>query len=382
MTVSAPADLAEVRLLRALRGGQPGAFPTLWNAQAGAIWSVIRALCSTDVEAIGWSTTFRVDLGERALEFGTGDTVASQVGLALYAHLKPGFAEEAPLPPAPIPATEEGARRIPQAARLLYLVDLFFDVPVAPLERLAGKGARRTLDAVHRLLEPTDDTDARLYVHAALMRPAPIDVLILPPGAEEEPPKRWWIAGVAGAVVLLAASVPFALPWFERPDLAELAVRHEAALEDAPLRGDDPAALGLELSRRGVPSRLADVPNLADLGMSLLGARIVPGAESAIVLTYQGGADLWTLQHLLVAPAIEGPAVAALTTPEGTLEAWSSTGATLVPWPEGDGTWVLSADAPPDRVLAQAARIRTIRATISIPFLGDPPGAPSTRAPD
>lgn len=382
MTVSAPADLAEIRLLRALRGGQPGAFPTLWNAQAGAIWSVIRALCPTDVEAIGWATTFRVDLGERALEFGTGDTVASQVGLALYGHLKTGFAEEAPLPAGPLPATEEGARRIPQAARLLYLVDLFFDVPVAPLERLAGKGARRTLDAVHRLMEPTDDTDARLYVHAALMRPAPVDVLILPPGVEIEPPKRWWIAGVAGAVVLLAASIPFVLPWFERPDLAELAVRHEAALEDAPLRGGDPAALGLELSRRGVPSRLADVPNLDGVGMTLLGARIVPGAESAIVLTYQGGATLWTLQHLLVTPDIRGTSVAKQDTPEGVLEAWTAQGATVVPWSDGGGTWVLSADAPPDPVLTQAARIRKSRAAISIPFLGDGAQDPAAPKPD
>lgn len=296
--MTAPADLAEFRLVRALQTSQPGAFPTLWNAQAGAVWSVIRALCRHDADAIGWATTFRVELAERASALGTGDPVAAQVGLHLYAHLRAGFPGTAPLPPPPVPATEAGARQIPEAARLLYLVDLFFDVPIDALERLAGREARHTLDAVHRLLEPRDDTDARLYVHAALMRSAPAAALILPPGAEPAPPKpRWWLAVLAGVVAIGVASTPWIRAWQERPDLARLGALHAQALRDAPLRGGDPRALGQELTRRDVPWQLAEVPDLSPFGLTLLGARIVTGTEGGSVLIYQAGARVWTLQH-------------------------------------------------------------------------------------
>jgi hypothetical protein len=388
--MTAPADLAEFRLVRALQTAQPGAFPTLWNAQAGAIWSVIRALCATDTEAVGWATTFRVELAERASSLGTGDTVAAQVGLHLYTHLRGGFPGTAALPEPPIPPTEAGARQIPEAARLLYLVDLFFDVPFLALERVAGKQTRATLDAVHRLMEPRDDTDARLYVHAALMRPAPAAALILPPGAEPPPPRsRWWIWGVVGVGILGFASTPWIRAWMDRPDIARLAALHRDALEEAPLRGSEPRELGLELTRREVPWQLAEVPDLAPFGMTLLGARIVAGSAGGTVLIYQGGARLWTLQHWLSAPALDGPVVATLQAASGPLEArrapapgGAPTAAlepdpVVVAWEEVGATWVLLADAPPEVVLDLAARFRESRAATPIPFLGEPPPAPS-----
>lgn len=391
-----PADLAEFRLVQALRAGRPGAFPTLWNAQAGAIWSVVRALCETDAEAVGWATTFRVELGERAGEFGAGEPVAAQVGVALYQHLKEGFARTAPLPEAPVPATEEGVRRVPEAARLLYLVDLFFDVPVEALERHAGKGARRTLEAVHALIDPSapvaepnatwgpdQEEDARLYVHAALMKSAPVDVLLLPPGAAPEPPRpKWWLLVVALALVVGLASLPSVLAWFDRPDLAELGTRHAVALEDAPLRGSDPVAMGIELARRGLPALLTEVPDLSAADLTLLGARVLDGPEPSIVLTYHGDTSLWTLQHLKVAPELDGVPAASRDTPQGRLDAYpawpGTTGVAtmLVPWKEGGTTWVLSADAPPDTVLERAARIRDVRATPDVPFLGSEPAVP------
>jgi hypothetical protein len=389
--MSAPADLAEFRLLRALRAGQPGAFPTLWNAQAGAVWSVIRALANTDAEALGWATSFRVDLAERVVDFGTGDPVAAQVGGALYAHLHEGFAVGpagggvgAPLPPGPLPPTEEGARRIPPAARLLYLVDLFFDVPIGAVEPLAGREARHTLDAVRRLIEPGDDTDARLYVHTALMRPAPADALILPPGAEPPPPKpRWWLWALGGAGALLLLSAPWIEGWIGRPDLKQLAALHAEALEDAPLREGDPAQLGILLSRRGVPALLTDVPDLSAAGFTLLGARIEPGAEPTIVLIYQLRGTIWTLQHLGVAPDVSGPVLALRTgkgpapdAPGWTLEARQAPGAVVVVWDEASTSWALAADAPPEDVLAAAARIRENRALSSVPFLGTAPALP------
>jgi len=397
--VTGTADLAEFRLVRALRGGQPGAFPTLWNAQAGALWSVTRAVCATDAEAVGWATTFRIELAAVSAGFAADEPVAAQVGLALYRHLAPGFAGTAPLPDAPLAATEDALRAIPEAARLAYLVTLFFDVPRAALEPLAGRDVGATIDAVHALLEAgvgrrvdaeggpeaearDDEMDARSYVHAALMRAPPVDVLLLPPGAAPIPPEpRWWLLWVAFAAVVVLASVPSLLAWLQRPDLAELADRHRAALADAPLRGTDAAALGLELVRRGVPTLLVDVPELSGAGLTLLGARVIEGgAEPSLVFTYQGGLSLWTLQHLLVEPDLEGAPVATRVTPTGELEAWrapsaagdSANDAVFVAWREGGTSWVLSADAPPDDVLYVAARIRQARAILRVPFLGDP----------
>ncbi len=376
--MTGPADLAEFRLVRALRAGQPGAFPTLWNAQAGAIWSVLRALCRTDAEAVGWATTFRVELAELASGFGADEPVAGQVGLALYRHLKDGFPRVDALPEPPIPPTEEGARRVPEAARLLYLVTLFFDVPVEALERVAGRGTRATIDAVHRLLEPADDTDARLYVHAALMRAAPVDALILPPGVAPEPPKpKWWPLGLAIAGLVVIAAFPVVRSWLERPDLAELGARHRAAIEDAPLRGSDPASLGLELARRGVPSLLVEVPDLSAAGLTLLGARVLDDPDPAVVLTYQGGTTLWTLQHLLVEPELDGPVVTTLIEGDAPpLVARQAPGAVVVSWEEGATTWVLAADAPPDAVVQRVARIREARATSTVPFIGSAPPVP------
>jgi hypothetical protein len=354
-------DLAEFRLLRALRAGQPGAFPTLWNAQAGAIWSVIRAMCETDPEAIGWATSFRVELAERVSDLGGDAPLAGQVGFALYEHLRPGFSADAPLPEPPVSPDEAGARRIPPAPRLLYLVDLFFDVPSAAIERVAGPNAKDVLRAVHRLLEPADDTDARLYVHAALMRAAPVDVLLLPPGVGPAPARpRWWIGGVLGALLLGALALPQLLAWLESPDLGALAARHHAAAEDAPLRGSDPTALGLELARRGAPALLTDVPDLTRVGLTLLGARLIDGSESALVLTYYGDSNLWTLHHLLVPPALDAPPPDAPTS-EGGLVAREAPGVVLVSWDERSTTWVLGADAPPGAVLERAEDIRRIR---------------------
>ncbi len=383
--MSAPADLAEFRLVRALRASQPGAFPALWNAHAGATWSVIRALCLTDGEAVGWATTFRLDLAERVTDFGTSDPVAAQVGVALYAHLRPGFpaaSPEAPLPAPPLAATEAGARRIPAAARLLYLIDLFFDAPIEELKRTAGKDAPRTLDAIHRLLEPGDATDARLYVHTALMRPAPASVLFLPPGAEPARPKpRRWVRWVAAAVLV---GVVAALGWasrLPRPDLAVLAARHGAAQLDAPLRSGDPAELGLLLARRDVPALLTDVPDLSGLGLVLLGARVVPDA-SAIVLIYQGGSTLWTLQHMEVVPTLGGVVRATGEGPRGLNEVRNEGDVMVVAWTERGATWVLAAAAPPSAVLALAARIQTMRDGSWVPSLSSEPPLPSTGATD
>ncbi len=200
-----PLDLAEFRLLQALRADPAGpAFTQLWNAQAGAGWSVFRALVDRDDDAIGWMATFRLDLAERAQGLRVDEGVAPQVGRALYEHALPAFSGPGVLPTDTLTPDEAGIRALPTSARLAYLVDLFFDwTPPDP-----------AVVAVYRLLEPAEDTNARLLVHTALLRNPPAEALMLPPGfspSHYRPPiglrVLWpWLLGALLAAVLSGAS--------------------------------------------------------------------------------------------------------------------------------------------------------------------------------
>lgn len=364
--MAAPADLAEYRLLRALKAGQPGAFPSLWNAQAGAVWSVVRALCASDPEAVGWVTTFRVELAENLGGIDPGGPVGAQIGAALYRHLHGAFDRDAPLPDGRLPATEEGLRRVPEHKRLLYLVDLFFDLDPASLVAVAGRDAVRELDAVRRLFEPGDDTAARDAVHASLLRAAPAEALILPPGDEPEPPRfRFWPWVVGGAALLLVTGV---LLWGRvgAADWDDLAKISEEAMASTPILGGSPPELGQALVREGVPAVLAEAPDLSAVGLTLLGAYVRERGQTVVVLLYYGREGTWTLQHHLAGPSPEGPVLAAR---EG-LDARDAGGLPAVAWTEAGTTWALLADAPPERVLDVAARVREARRGAGVPFLG------------
>lgn len=199
-----PLDLAEFRLLQALRASPAGpVFTQLWNAQAGAAWSVFRALVDGDDQAIGWMASFRLDLAERAASFRVDEGVAPQVGRALYGHAHPAFLAPGLLPTAALSPDEIGIRALPPSARLAYLVDLFFDW-TPPDPAVAG---------AYRLLEPAGDTNARLLVHTALLRNPPAEALILPPGvAPLRDPSigvraHWpWLLGAFLAAALAAVS--------------------------------------------------------------------------------------------------------------------------------------------------------------------------------
>lgn len=369
--MGATADLAEYRLLRALKAGQPGAFPSLWNAQAGAVWSVVRALCATDREAVGWVVTFRVELAENLGGIDPGGPVGAQIGAALYRHLHGAFDRDAALPEGPLPADEEGLRRVPEHPRLLYLVDLFFDLGAGDLKALAGRDAPATLERVRKLFEPRDDTDARDAVHAALLRAAPAEALILPPGEEPEPPKfRFWPWIVGGAALLLVTGV---LLWGRvgAADWDDLAGISEAAMASRPILGGSPPELGQALVREGVPAVLAEAPDLSAVGLTLLGAYVRERGQPVIVLLYHGREGTWTLQHHLAGPSPEGPVLAG---GDG-LDARDAGGLPAVAWTEAGTTWALLADAPPERVLDVAARIRETRRGAGVPFLGSGAGA-------
>lgn len=343
---STPSDLAEFRLLRALRAGQPGAFPSLWNAQAGASWSVFRALCDTDAEAIGWMASFRLDLSERAVTFAPAEALAPQMGRALLDHVGEAFADDSPMPHVPLAPDESGLRRLPRRTRLHYLVDLFFDHTVAD----------ENVREAYRLLEPSQDTDARLLVHAALMRNPPAQALILPPGVDLPAPppsaarRGVLLIGATGA--LLLALLPLIIVLLGDPGARHPGRLHGdtlAAAEGVILDGD-PVMLGVRLSRNGAPGILTEVPDLAAQGLTLLGARVQAGV---VVLLYRSAEAEWTLQHFEGNYTVDGAVVAE----SGDLRAYEVGGAIAVRWPGAGSTWVLVGRVEPAQAIEAAAGI-------------------------
>ena len=132
----------------------------------------------------------------------------------------------------------------------------------------------------------------------------------------------------------------------------------------------DPAALAGRLSGEGVPSSLALVPPLAEVGLTLVGARILPGIPPAVVFVYSSPDALWTLQHHDLGLPTGGTVLATRATPDGELQAVEGPDGPSVAWAEGRTLWVLSAAVPPDALLTRAERIRAARPPPSIPWPG------------
>lgn len=337
-----PSDLSEFRLMRALRAGQPGAFPSLWNGIAGDAWSVFRALVDSEGEALGWMNSFRLDLADAAPSFDPAAALGPQVGRELLAHADRAFGLPGEMPVGPLSPDERGVRALPTRVRLRYLVDLFFDHTVDDPE------VRRA----YALLEPSLDTDARMLVHAALLRRPPAAALLLPPGAE--PPRRAWAPVVGWSLVALTA---VAILWTLWPRAWDAAAEHERAYDAAHdlVLESEPDLLSLSLTRRGVPGVLADVPDLEGWGLQLLGARI---GEGAVVLLYRGGDGEWTLQHVDGGRLPESEPVDR----RGDVRAWRDGASTIVGWKETSGsTWLLVAELDPTRVLDVGAALREHR---------------------
>ena len=357
------ADLSEYRLVRALRAGQPGAFPSLWTAQVGSIWSVVRALVDSDAEALGWVTTFRVDLGGRVGSFDPEVSVARQVGLALHEHLRGHFSALEPMPTGPLPRRETGLRQLPPGARLSYLLDLFFDLPA---DTLAGR------------FDGGDDPDARLFTHAALMRTPPLGALFLPPGMEVPPPRPRWGWFAAGfTLILVVTSSAWVRNSFFPTTWAQLAALHATTFGAGDLLLESsPALLAPRLTATDLPAQLADVPDLTVAGLDLIGGRVVHEPDPALVLVYRAGSAFWTLQHHR-RPMPEGGTILLR---RGELAARDGGDAVVVGWEEGDALWVLAAAAPPEVVLGAVETIREIRAnnaSVGPALLERAPSAPA-----
>lgn len=309
------ADLEAYRTLRALREGRPGVWPSLWNTQAPAVWSILRELYG-ESEALGWLSSFRFELAQRIERFEPLQPLSSQIGLALVQHLKPPFRAR------PI-------GNLPPEAYSLLLVDLFFDI-----QELLGEDDQERLRAAWRFLGTEAEADA---LRARVQRRPPDAALLLPPGAEPPPPRpRWhlWTGGLTLLVIVLTWA-----PWGFGWPVIERQHRQVLAGEGLTLVGA-PAVVGQQLAGEHVPSLLLEVPELERCNLSFMGAGV---ADNAVMLRYQDAAQVWTLQHV----ARTWPTGDRMLD-DGALTAWTSEG-TL---------WVLGAAVPADVVAARAACIR------------------------
>lgn len=337
--MAAPHDLAEFRLLRVLRSGFGGAaFLQLWNAQAGAMWSVFRAMVERDADALGWMASFRLELHERVGRLRADQPLAAQIGEALYEHALPSFGGGGPLPTGPLTPNEAGVRALPNSTRLAYLVDLFFDW-TAPDPRIRE---------AYRLLEPAEDTDARLLVHSALMRTPPADALLFPPGADPAArhasgrrPSHFRLVALFGGLLLGAV---LAAAWVVR---APVPLRvHQRALARPRL----PPPADCVPAAEALPTALQDCPDLSSLGLTRVGYAV---DEGGAVILYESLGLVFSLQHRM--GGLAG-------VPEGEITRPTRVGeVSWVSWRSGATSYVLASRSAPDRTLGTAMAIVSLR---------------------
>ncbi len=351
-----PTRLAEARVIRDLRAGAAGAFLTVWNGLAPDVWSVLVGVFDDDATALGWATTFRLDLATRVSSFSLDQPLSVQVGRALVTHLAAGLdPAPRPLPSAPGSTPDETLISLPPLARLRYLADLFFHV------ELDGSGADDI--ALLRLMEPGQHTDARRTAQSLLQRLPPQDVLLYPPGAAPTPRQHLYqrplvAAGVLafGLLVLLGIGLrPHTVDW--TTSVARHARFTETPGPDSALTlGANPDDVSLTLIRAGARVTLVEIPDLGPEGLRLLGGADVDagGDDEAVVAVYvrDAGADVtfWTLTHTradLPEDASSGGAIAT----------HDVAGHNVAGWSEAGGSWILTG-APDAAVLATQIRDR------------------------
>ena len=322
MPVAPPTRLDDARHIRALQRGNTASFYAVWNWIAAAVWSVLVGHLESEEEAAGWAMTFRLELAARLSSFSIDKPLSAQVGQLLFSHLQPTL--DAPAQP----VSSDALRGLSPAARLEYLVGLFFQVEPS------GEQALETL----RRLEPGAHPDERAARHALLLREPPDSVLLRAPGGDAPRGRwRWWAAAALLIAVVGLLVVRFAP---HRSDWAEYLANHQAALSGPILLGSDPAELATTLARAGVRVALIEAPDLSPEGLSLVGAapQDIGGDAEALVLIYRRGAAVWTLQHTgaPLPPGANGGAAH-----DGVLVSHGVAPDDLVGWEEAGGSWVL-----------------------------------------
>lgn len=149
MAESAPAiSLADVRLLRRLRTGEPAAVAELWGAWRGKLWAVCQAMAPERADAVALLASLYGQLPAAA----RGWREDRPICCLLAGWMLPLIARALELPPvsgihSPPPARVQrvGAAALPArlaalppALRLVYLVDLMFCCPAATTAELSG----------------------------------------------------------------------------------------------------------------------------------------------------------------------------------------------------------------------------------------------------
>lgn len=343
MSETAPTRLADARLVRDLRKGAPGTFFTVWNGMVPDLWSVLLGVFEDEGVAIGWASTFRLELAESVSRFTLDEPLAVQVGRVLLHHVAPAVADSLHiLPPTGRAETpDETLRTLPPAARLHYLVDLFFHV--------AAASETPAIDlAVLHLMEPGQHTDARRTAQSLLQRLPPDDVLLHPPGqvVAQLPDRgfgRVWkvIFGIAalGALAMAIAARPHTVQWVTAADQCGLS--GSDAAKGGFTGASDPEALALALIRDGARVTLVEIPDLGAEGLTLIGGgNAAPDTRDEAVLVFYTSADehsvtFWTLAH--TAARLPADAIA----PDGSIAEHLIGDLVLAGWVEPGGSWVL-----------------------------------------
>lgn len=346
-------------MIRDLRSGAPGTFLTVWNGLAADVWSVLFGVFEDDAVAAGWATTFRLELALRVAGFVLDQPLSVQVGRVLLDHVGASLPRSGtPLPPSPQSTPDETLRTLPQAARLRYLVDLFFHV------ELAGPGADDL--ALLRLMEPGQHTDARRTAQSLLQRVPPDEVLLYPPGAAPVPPPPPSRRVFQGAAVLIAVLGLLAFGISFRPhriDWLTAAARHAELTSpgsDEVTVGFDPTELSLALIRAGARVTLVEIPDLEPEQLRLIGGvDLERGTDDETVMavyTAASGSEtsLYTLQHTgaTLPDDATGPGGEVADHVHGDLD--------VAGWTEPGGSWILCGTGR--SVGALATRIRDRRA--------------------
>lgn len=363
-----PLDLAAWRRLKAVRDTGPMGFAALWNEHAPTIWSVVRPLCASESEAVGWCGSFRLALEERVGMLDPVSPLGPQVGVQLFEHMAPALRGPLSSPVQVVQPDVAGVASLAPLVRLAWLVELFFDVSESVFS--AEDGLLSHLRAARRCLEPVSSTDLRSSLRISLGQKAPMNILILPPGAEPNRRSWGWLWIPMVVLVVLAIGAPMVGAFREGWDWKKAARIHLQAMEEVPgfLATRSPEELSQSLRDRGLSKGMSEVPDLSSLGLVLEGGLVVPGKEPGVVLRYQKTGQRWTVQHhLRVNPRDLQEPIGVLATDEGPLSAWSEEGVTVAGWRAADGLWAVGAEAAVADVLTLGTLIRPLVGKAALP---------------
>ncbi len=240
-------------------------FAGLWNEHADALWCVLRGAFGSDGEALGWMTSFRVELEEQVASFDPALPLNRQIAEALRQHVSVGLGRVGP--------TEGPLVSEPPGRRLDLLLAAFLDfdgVELSPAEsEQLTRAYRRPAPAFGRI--------------AAIEAGAP---------ARSDGP-RWVALGVLLASLLL---VP--IGWrLWRLSTGDLPPSETRQVRGVPVA--DPLLAARVLLDQHVPWLIAEVPDGGACGLQLREVAVEDHRDPMVVFIYQDAAALpWRLARL------------------------------------------------------------------------------------